>query len=106
MIADASQFSLYEKRLKRWSRLSSSFSHQTKFDLILSSVPINNPFCEKLEQEIGESTDIKEKGIDVILDKLREWFSKEEDIDSFVTYKQFECKAKFKVQLIKKFVTT
>ena len=81
MIADASQFPLYEKRLKRWSRLSSSLSLQTQFDVILSSVPINNPLYEKLEEEIGDSTQAKDKGIEVILDKLREWFGKEEDID-------------------------
>ena len=63
MITEASQFPLYEKRLKRWSRLSSSLSHQTKFDLILSSVPINNPLCEKLEEEIGDSTEAGTKGI-------------------------------------------
>ena len=79
MIADASQFPLYEKRLKRWSRLSSSLSLQTQFDVILSSVPINNPLCEKLEEEIGDSTQAKDKGIEVILDKLREWFGKEEE---------------------------
>ena len=92
MISEASQFPLYEKRLQRWSRLSSSLSHQTKSDLILSSVPINNPLCEKLEEEIGDSTEAGTKGIDVILDKLREWFGKEEDIDAFVNYKDFECK--------------
>ena len=58
----------------------------------MSSVPVNNPLCEKLEEEIGDSTDAKEKGIDVILDKLREWFGKEEEIDAFVNYKDFGSK--------------
>ena len=104
MIADASQFPLYEKRLKRWSRLSSSLSLQTQFDVILSSVPINNPLCEKLEEEIGDSTQAKDKGIEVILDKLREWFGKEEDIDAFVNYKEFECKARENNQDLLEFV--
>ena len=64
MINEASQFSLYEKRLKRWSRLS-SLSKQRQFDLILSMVPPSNPLCEKLEEEIGDSTDAKENGVDV-----------------------------------------
>ena len=92
MITDTCQFTLYEKRLRRWSRLSSKLLHQTQFDLILTSVPIDNLLCEKLEGEIGESTEAEEKGIDVIIDKLREWFGKEEDIDTFVNYKEFEHK--------------
>ena len=94
MITDASQFTLYEKRLRRWSRLSSKLSHQTQFDLILTSIPIDNPLCEKLEGEIGESTEAEEKGIDVFIDKLHEWFGKEEDIDAFVNYKECEHKSR------------
>ena len=73
MISEASQFSLYEKRLKRWSRLS-SFSKQRQFDLILSMEPTSNPLCEKLEEEIGDSSEAQDKGVVVIIDKLKEWF--------------------------------
>ena len=78
MITEGSQFSLYEKRLRRWSRLS-SLSPQLQFDLILSTVPISNPLCEKLEEE--DSSEAQSKGVDVIIEKLKEWFGKQEDID-------------------------
>ena len=91
MITEGSQFSLYEKRLRRWSRLS-SLSPQLQFDLILSTVPISNPLCEKLEEEVGDSSEAQSKGVDVIIEKLKEWFGKQEDIDAFMHYKEFECK--------------
>ena len=76
MITDPSQFTLYEKKLKRWSRLS-PLPHQLQFDLILTEIPATNPLNEKLEEEIGESTEAATKGVDVILDKIQEWFAKE-----------------------------
>ena len=103
MITDPSQFSLFEKRLKRWSRLS-SLSPQMQFDLILSSIPTSNPLCEKLEQEIGESTEAPTKGVQVILDKLHEWFGREEDIDAFVNYEEFEKKTRSHNQDLLQFV--
>ena len=90
MITDPSQFPLYEKKMKRWSRLC-PLSPQLQFDLILTEIPTSNPLNEKLEEEIGESTEAATTGVSVILDKLREWFGKE-DIDAFVNYKEFEGK--------------
>ena len=103
MITDPSQFTLYEKKLKRWSRLS-PLPHQLQFDLILTEIPTSNPLNEKLEEEIGESTEAATKGVDVILDKLREWFGKEEDIDAFVNYKEFEGKSRGHDQDLLQFV--
>ena len=98
MITEGSQFSLYEKRLRRWSRLS-SLSPQLQFDLILSTVPISNPLCEKLEEEVGDSSEAQSKGVDVIIEKLKEWFGKQEDIDAFMHYKEFECKIRSPSQM-------
>ena len=95
MITDPSQFGLYEKRLKRWSRLT-PLTKQQQFDLILSTTSTANPLSAKLEEEIGDSEEAEEKGVDVILDKLREWFGKEEEIDAFINYKDFENKTRDK----------
>ena len=103
MITDPSQFSLYEKKMRRWSRLS-NLSHQLQFDLILTQIPTSNPLNEKLEEEIGESTEAATKGVDVILDKLKEWFGKEEDIDAFINYKDFEEKSRGHNQDLLQFV--
>ena len=70
----------------------SSLSKQRQLNLILSRVSTSNPLCEKLEEEIGESLDAKEKGFNVIKDKHKEWFGKQEDIDVFLHYQEFECK--------------
>ena len=103
MITDPSQFVLYERRLNRWSRLC-SLSKQLQFDLILSSMSTSNPLCEKLEEEIGDSNEASTKGVEVILDKLREWFGKEEEIDAFVNYKEFENKSRENNQDLLQFV--
>ena len=103
MITDPSQFSLYEKKMRRWSRLS-NLSHQLQFDLILTQIPTSNPLNEKLEEEIGESTEAATKGVEVILDKLKEWFGKEEDIDAFINYKDFEEKLRGKTQDLLQFI--
>ena len=89
--------------MRRWSRLS-NLSHQLQFDLILTQIPTSNPLNEKLEEEIGESTEAATKGVEVILDKLKEWFGKEEDIDAFVNYKDFEEKSQGKTQDLLQFV--
>ena len=103
MITDGSQYPMYEKRLKRWSRLS-PLSKQTQFDLILNGIDPTNPLGDKLEEEIGESAEATTKGVTVILDKLKEWFGKEEDIDAFINYKEFEGKSRDINEDVLKFV--
>ena len=105
MITDANQYPLYEKRLERWSRLC-TLSNQTQFDLVLSSIPLSNPLCEKLEEEVGNSSErnIEEHGIQIILNKLKEWFGKEEDIEAFVNYKEFENKKRLPSQNLIEFL--
>ena len=103
MITEASQYPMYEKRLKRWSRLS-PLTKQTQFDLILNGIDPKNPLGDKLEEEIGDSTEAVSKGVIVILDKLKEWFGKEEDIDAFMNYKEFEGKSRNNTKDLLKFV--
>ena len=78
MITDPSQFQLYEKRLLRWSRLT-SLSKQMQFDYILSTIPTSNPLLEKLEHEVGDSNEAETKGVQIIIDNLKEWFGRAED---------------------------
>ena len=78
MITDPSQFQLYEKRLQRWSRLT-SLSKQMQFDYILSIIPTSNPLLEKLEREVGDSNEAETKGVQIIIDNLKEWFGRAED---------------------------
>ena len=68
MITEGSQFPMYEKRLKRWSRLS-PLSKQTQFDLILNGIDPGNPLGDKLEEEIGDSTEATDKGVTATLTK-------------------------------------
>ena len=68
MITEGSQFPMYEKRLKRWSRLS-PLSKQTQFDLILNVIDPGNPLGDKLEEEIGDSTEATDKGVTATLTK-------------------------------------
>ena len=72
MITVSSQLSLYRKKLKCWSRLS-TLDHQSQFDFIMGSISHSNPFHDKLFQEIGESKEAATRGVDIILDKLKEW---------------------------------
>ena len=88
---------------RRWSRLS-PLTHQLQFDLILTEISTQNPLNEKLEEEIVKSTEAATKGVDVILDKLREWFGKEEDIDAFVNYTEFEGKSRGHKQDLLQFI--
>ena len=78
MITDPSQFQLYEKRLLRWSRLT-SLSKQMQFDYVLSIIPTSNPLLEKLEREVGDSNEAETKGVQIIIDNLKEWFGRAED---------------------------
>ena len=82
----------------------SPLSKQTQFDLILNGIDPTNPLGDKLEEEIGESAEATLKGVTVILDKLKEWFGKEEDIDAFINYKEFEGKSRDINEDVLKFV--
>ena len=91
MIKNGDNFDVYRQRLERWSRLS-NFDPQTQFDLVLTYIDPANELGFKLEREIGNSSDAKTKGVQVILDKLQEWFGKEEEVDAFRDYRDFEEK--------------
>ena len=103
MIKNASDYDVYKRRLQRWSRLS-SLNPQSQFDLVMNSIDFSNELCEKLEREIGESEEAKTKGVEVILDKLKEWFGKEEEIDAFRNYREFEEKRRENNQDLLEFV--
>ena len=91
MIKDADDFFKYKKRLQRWSRLC-SLSPQAQFDVVMNSIDVSHPLCDRLEDEIGDSEEANTQGINVILEKLEEIYGKEEEIDAFKNYKEFEEK--------------
>ena len=81
MISNANDLEIYKKRLRRWSRLS-SLSPQVQFDLVLNSIEVTHPLCNKLEEEIGDSNEAATRGIEVLLSKLDEIYGREEEIDA------------------------
>ena len=91
MIKDGVNFDVYKQRLERWSRLS-GLNPQTQFDLVMTYIDPSNELGMKLEREIGNSKLAKTEGVKVLLDKLEEWFGKEEEVDAFKDYKEFEEK--------------
>ena len=93
MIKDADDFFKYKKRLQRWSRLC-SLSPQAQFDVVMNSIDVSHPLCDRLEDEIGDSEEANTQGINVILEKLEEIYGKEEEIDAFKNYKDFEEKVR------------
>ena len=93
MISNANDLEIYKKRLRRWSRLS-SLSPQVQFDLVLNSIEVTHPLCNKLEEEIGDSNEAATRGIEVLLSKLDEIYGREEEIDAFKNYKEFAEGAK------------
>ena len=105
MIKDGSDLDVYKSRLQRWSRLS-NLTPQSQFDLVMISVDSSNSLAQKLEREIGDSTRAESEGIKVILEKLEEWFAKEEEIDAFRNYKEFEEKRRESNEDLLKFVNS
>ena len=93
MISNANDLEIYKKRLRRWSRLS-SLSPQVQFDLVLNSIEVTHPLCNKLEEEIGDSNEAATRGIEVLLSKLDEIYGREEEIDAFKNYVEFEEKVR------------
>ena len=103
MIKNASDYDVYKRKLQRWSTLS-SLNPQSQFDLVMNSIDFSNELCEKLERGIGDSDEAKTKGVEVILDKLKEWHWKEEEIDAFRNYKEFQEKRRVNDQDLVEFV--
>ena len=93
MIRNANDLEVYKKRLRRWSRLS-SLSPQVQFDLVLNSMEVTHPLCNKLEEEIGDSDEAAIRGIEVLLSKLDKIYGREEEIEVFKNYKAFEDKVR------------
>ena len=93
MIQNSDGLEIYKKRLRRWSRLS-TLNPQTQFDLVLNALDVSHPLCSKLEEEIGDSDEAATKGIEVLLSKLDEIYGREEEIDAFKNYKEFEEKVR------------
>ena len=84
----------------------SNLTPQSQFDLVMISVDSSNSLAQKLEREIGDSTRAESEGIKVILEKLEEWFAKEEEIDAFRNYKEFEEKRRESNEDLLKFVNS
>ena len=103
MIKDGVNFDVYKQRLERWSRLS-GLNPQTQFDLVMTYIDPSNELGMKLEREIGNSKVAKTEGVKVLLDKLEEWFGKEEEVDAFKDYKEFEEKRRTNNQDILEYI--
>ena len=103
MIKDGVNFDVYKQRLERWSRLS-GLNPQTQFDLVMTYIDPSNELGMKLEREIGNSKVAKTEGVKVLLEKLEEWFGKEEEVDAFKDYKEFEEKRRTNNQDILEYI--
>ena len=93
MIKDGVNFDVYKQRLERWSRLS-GLNPQTQFDLVMTYIDPSNELVMKLEREIGNSKVAKTEGVKVLLDKLEEWFGKEDVAPYTKWFKCRHCKCK------------
>ena len=72
--------------------------------MILNEIDPTNPIGESLKEEVGESKEAEVSGVLVNIHKLKEWFGKDEDMDAFINYKEFERKKRNTSENLLKFI--
>ena len=88
MITKPEKLDVYLFQLRNWAELDSRYNSTTKqmqFDIILAGIPLDNPYRARLTKEIGNSEQAKEKGIEVILNKLAEWCKEYYESKAYMT---------------------
>ena len=107
MITKPEELDYYVFQLRNWAELDSSFNSTTKqmqFAIILAGIPLDNPYGARLKREIGNLEEAKEKGIEVILDKLAEWCKEYFESMAYVNFVKFWNKERTNNQDLRAFI--
>ena len=75
-----------------------------QFDIILAGIPLDNPYCARLKKEIGNLEEAKEKGIEVIFDKLAEWCKEYYESKAYMNFVKFMDKVRTNNQDLRMFI--
>ena len=107
MITKPEKLAFYLFQLRNWAELDSSYNLTTKqmqFAIILAGIPLDNPYGARLKREIANSEQAKEKGIEVILDKLAEWCKEYFESMAYVNFVKFWNKERTNNQDLRAFI--
>ena len=107
MIIKPEKLDVYLFQLRNWAELDSRYNSTTKqmqFDIILAGIPFDNPYCARLKREIGNLEEAKEKGVEVILDKLAEWSKEYYESKAYMNFVKFMDKVRTNNQDLRMFI--